>query len=127
MDFVRRIAEQEKISMQDVLFGICTKQIRWDNCAGKIITMSNVGEMVYLTRNTDGSHSAYYDYGNTIISDYLGVDEGVRVVSELEALEADDECRQVQERIKRSRLARLDDDYGSHDSEDTLNDYEDVD
>lgn len=128
MEFVRRIAAERKITVQHVLFGICTKQIRWDNCAGKIVTMSNVGEMVYLTRNKDGSHSAHYDYGDAIISDYLGVDEGVRVVEESEALAAQETyARERREQIARSRIVDDFDDFGSHDSEDTLYDYEDVD
>lgn len=82
--FRQRIAAEQGIPVEQVLFAICNSQIVWDNCMGGYATMARKDDVVFVTRHGDSPNlSAYFDYGDSIISDYIGVD--VRIVDELEA------------------------------------------
>jgi hypothetical protein len=85
------------------------KSIRWDNCEGGIATMAQPGEIVRVSydRPGDSTLSAHFEYGDTVISDYIGVNECVCIVSEAQAkvLQAKYD-RELDARIKRNREAR---------------------
>lgn len=122
-EFVKRIAVEQGIAEADVLFGVTMKRIVWDNCAGSYTTMSNVGQPVYLQRHADGVLSAYFDYGDTIISDMVDADQ-VKVVSEFEA----DAAALEYERARRQRViaanrVAIAEEYDFDDEDDECHDY----
>lgn len=116
--FRRRIAAEQGIPVEQVLFAICNSQIVWDNCMGGYALMANKGDVVFVTRHADSPNlSAHFDGFDAIISDYVGVD--VRIVDELEA--GIQESGNLVER--RRRQQRIDEMHMSGD----IDDIEDID